>query len=45
MIQINAIGDACPLPVVKTLRALQELGDRRSQSLAPCRKQGLRHRI
>lgn len=26
MIQINAIGDACPLPVVKTLRALQELG-------------------
>lgn len=25
MIQVNAIGDACPLPVVKTLRALQEL--------------------
>lgn len=26
MLQINAIGDACPLPVVKTLHALQELG-------------------
>ena len=26
MIRINAMGDACPLPVVKTLRALQSLG-------------------
>ena len=26
MIRINALGDACPLPVVKTLRALQSLG-------------------
>ena len=25
MIQVNAIGDACPLPVIKTMRALQEL--------------------
>ena len=25
MIQVNAIGDACPLPVVKTLQALKEL--------------------
>lgn len=27
MIRINAMGEACPLPVVKTLRALQSLGD------------------
>ena len=26
MIRINAMGEACPLPVVKTLRALQSLG-------------------
>ena len=26
MIQVNAIGDACPLPVIKTMHALQELG-------------------
>ena len=26
MIQVNAIGDACPSPVVKTLNALKELG-------------------
>ncbi len=26
MIQVNAIGDACPIPVVKTLHALKELG-------------------
>ena len=26
MVQVNAIGDACPIPVVKTLHALQELG-------------------
>ena len=26
MIQVNAIGDACPIPVVKTLNALKELG-------------------
>lgn len=26
MVQVNAMGDACPIPVVKTLRALQELG-------------------
>lgn len=26
MIQVNAIGEACPLPVIKTLHALQELG-------------------
>lgn len=25
MMQINAMGDACPLPVVKTLKAIQEL--------------------
>ena len=25
MIQVNAMGDACPIPVVKTLRALKEL--------------------
>lgn len=25
MIQVNAIGDACPIPVVKTLQALKEL--------------------
>ena len=26
MIQVNAIGDACPLPVIKTMNALKELG-------------------
>ncbi len=26
MVQINALGDACPIPVIKTLHALQELG-------------------
>ena len=26
MIKVNAIGDACPIPVVKTLNALKELG-------------------
>ena len=26
MIQVNAIGDACPIPVVKTLNALKGLG-------------------
>ena len=26
MIRINAMGEACPLPVVKTLQALQSLG-------------------
>lgn len=25
MIQVNAMGDACPVPVVKTLQALKEL--------------------
>ena len=25
MIQVNAMGDACPIPVVKTLNALREL--------------------
>ena len=25
MIQVNAMGDACPIPVVKTLQALKEL--------------------
>ena len=25
MIQVNAMGDACPIPVVKTKKALQEL--------------------
>ena len=25
MIQVNAIGDACPIPVVKTLNAMKEL--------------------
>lgn len=26
MIQVNAMGDACPLPVIKTMNALKELG-------------------
>ena len=26
MIEVNAMGDACPIPVVKTQRAMQELG-------------------
>ena len=26
MIRVNAIGDACPLPVIKTMNALKELG-------------------
>ena len=26
MIQVNALGDACPLPVIKTMNALKELG-------------------
>jgi len=26
MIQVNALGDACPIPVVKTKKAIQELG-------------------
>lgn len=26
MIHVNAVGDACPLPVIKTLNALKELG-------------------
>ena len=26
MIQVNALGDACPLPVIKTMHALKELG-------------------
>ena len=25
MVQVNAIGDACPIPVIKTLHALQDL--------------------
>ena len=25
MIQVNALGDACPLPVIKTMHALKEL--------------------
>ena len=25
MITVNAIGDACPIPVIKTKKALQEL--------------------
>ena len=25
MITVNAIGDACPIPVVKTLNAIKEL--------------------
>ena len=25
MIQVNAIGDACPIPVVKTKNAIREL--------------------
>lgn len=25
MVQVNAIGDACPIPVIKTLHALQNL--------------------
>lgn len=27
MIQVNAMGDACPIPVVKTKKAVQELGE------------------
>ena len=26
MVQVNAIGDACPIPVIKTLHALQDQG-------------------
>ena len=26
MIEVNAMGDACPIPVVKTQKAMQELG-------------------
>ena len=26
MVRVNAIGDACPLPVIKTMNALKELG-------------------
>ena len=26
MIQVNALGDACPIPVVKTKNAIKELG-------------------
>ena len=26
MILVNALGDACPLPVIKTMHALKELG-------------------
>ena len=26
MIQVNAMGDACPIPVVKTLQAVRALG-------------------
>ena len=26
MIQVNAVGDACPIPVVKTKNAIKELG-------------------
>ena len=26
MVQINALGDACPIPVIKTLHALQQSG-------------------
>ena len=26
MIKVNAIGDACPIPVVKTKNAIRELG-------------------
>ena len=25
MIQVNAMGDACPIPVVKTIKAMNEL--------------------
>ena len=27
MIQVNAMGDACPIPVVKTKNAVKELGE------------------
>ena len=27
MIQVNAMGDACPIPVVKTKNAIKELGE------------------
>lgn len=26
MVQVNALGDTCPLPVIKTMNALKELG-------------------
>ena len=26
MIKVNALGDACPIPVVKTKNAIRELG-------------------
>ena len=32
MVQVNAIGDACPIPVIKTLHALQDL----NRKTAPC---------
>ena len=35
MIQVNAIGDACPIPVVKTLNALKELGSAVSSDSRP----------
>ena len=48
MVQVNAIGDACPIPVIKTLHALQDLnGAGTVQTLVdnesdpPCGEQGL----
>ena len=39
MVQVNAIGDACPIPVIKTLHALQDLNG--AESDPPCGEQGL----
>lgn len=53
MVQVNALGDACPIPVIKTLHALQDLnGAGTVQTLVdneiavqnlnpPCGEQGL----
>ena len=40
MVQVNALGDACPIPVIKTLHALQDLKGAGTVQ-TPCGEQGL----
>mgnify|MGYP001290436022 CR=1 FL=1 len=41
MLKVNAIGDNCPIPVIKTKKAMQEVNGKETIEVLECDKDGI----